>query len=76
MKIESLFDQMEIPNINQREDENKQIDHDNDNNDEKCSTAILKVCFLLINHTKYDYELIERIIEILKNFPKENFISG
>lgn len=73
MKIESLFDQMEIPNINQTEEdeeEDKQID------DEKCSTAILKVCFLLINHKKYDYELIERIIEILKKFPKENFFSG
>ena len=70
MKIESLFDQMEIPHPENKEKNNNFLE------DENCSSAVLKVCFLLISKEKFEENLTTRICSILKNFPKENFLAN
>ena len=61
---------MDIPILEEKPVETEEIEK------EKCSTAMLKALTLLRQQETYSAELMTQILEILKNFPEENFFAS
>ena len=71
MKLESIFNQMEIPALKESKEETE-IEEEN----ESCSKAMMRVAHILFEANGFNEAIFPKIVTILENFPKENFFSA
>ena len=71
VKLESIFDQVDIPQIEAKADSGEK-----DEKEDTCSDAMLKVIGHLAGASEYSEGLLQVIIKDLAQYPKENFFAS
>lgn len=71
MKLESIFNQMEIPALKDNK-EDTEIEEET----ESCAKAMIRVAHILFEANGFNEAIFPEIVTILENFPKENFFSA